>query len=92
MKALPQQLVPYRRTPTFTETTVPKGLLADHNTREGVWGLLTVEIGEIAYVITEAGEEEEITVRPGEPGVIAPEQRHHVRPEGAVSFYVQFLK
>ena len=92
MKELPQQLVPYRRTPTFTETSVPRGLLADHKTKQGVWGLLTVESGEIAYVITEAGQEEEILVRPGAPGVIAPQQRHHVRPQGAVSFHVQFLR
>ena len=43
--ALPDNLVPYKHTDMFTETTVPAGLLRDHNTKEGVWGLIRVDDG-----------------------------------------------
>ena len=34
----PDGLVALRRTPDFTEATIPKGLQRDHNTKVGVWG------------------------------------------------------
>jgi tellurite resistance-related uncharacterized protein len=38
MKALPKTVVAYKKTPEFTELTLPAGLLKDHQTKEGVWG------------------------------------------------------
>ena len=55
MKKLPENTRPYKRTPIFNENTVPKGLLRNHNTKNGVWGLLTVEKGEIEYTIETMG-------------------------------------
>ena len=46
MKELPPGLEPYKRTPLFTGATVPAGLLKDHSTKEGTWGLINVEEGE----------------------------------------------
>ena len=40
-----RELTPYKRTPSFSEATVPAGLLADHATKEGVWALIQVEDG-----------------------------------------------
>ena len=42
---LPGGLEPYKRTNTFTEDSVPAGLLAEHSTKDGVWGLIHVEKG-----------------------------------------------
>ncbi|MGA8400627.1 MAG: DUF1971 domain-containing protein, partial [Stellaceae bacterium] len=36
---LPPGLVAYRRTPIFTETTLPNGLRHRHRTKAGVWAL-----------------------------------------------------
>jgi tellurite methyltransferase len=47
---LPDGFAPYKRTPTFTEATVPRGLLETHSTKEGVWGLIHVVEGELEYV------------------------------------------
>lgn len=38
MKDLPVNVSPYKRTPEFTEESVPTGLLNDHTTKDGVWG------------------------------------------------------
>jgi tellurite resistance-related uncharacterized protein len=32
---LPEGVTSYKRTPTFTEETIPAGLLNDHQTKEG---------------------------------------------------------
>lgn len=92
MKSLPNNVTPYKRTPTFTENTIPKGLLAEHTTKEGTWGLVVVESGSLIYTITEPGFEEEVTLSPELRGVVVPGQRHHVRASGAVQFYVEFYK
>lgn len=40
--ALPPGAQAYKRTPVFTQDTVPAGLLRDHVTREGTWALIHV--------------------------------------------------
>lgn len=88
MKELPEGLVSHKRTPDFTETTVPRGLLRDHRTKAGVWGLIQVTAGALRYSIPSRGEE--ITLTPGMPGVVEPQVPHHVTPEGPVTFHVAF--
>lgn len=89
MKKIPSNVSPYKRTSTFNEITVPKGLLQNHNTKSGVWGLLTVESGKIEYVI----EDKEINILSSElSGVIEPEIKHHIKPLGEVSFFIEFYK
>jgi tellurite resistance-related uncharacterized protein len=89
MKKLPSNVSPYKKTPNFNEITVPKGLLKNHNTKQGTWALLTVQSGEIEYVI----ENEEVNIlSPELSGVIEPEVKHHIKPLGAVSFFIEFYK
>ena len=88
--ALPNGLKAYKRTPVFTEKTVPKGLLADHNTKTGVWGQIHVESGELNYVIPSKGQSHLLT--PGIVGTVMPEQRHHIEPVGPVQFFVEFWR
>jgi tellurite resistance-related uncharacterized protein len=90
MKTLPPNLTAYRRTPTFTEANVPKGLLADHTTKAGTWGVITVESGRLDYTITGTGET--VILEPGTNGIVEPEELHHVTPVGAVAFYVEFWR
>ncbi|TQV77872.1 DUF1971 domain-containing protein [Denitrobaculum tricleocarpae] len=88
MKELPEGLVSHKRTADFTETTIPLGLLKDHQTKAGVWGLIQVTAGRLRYSIPSRGEE--IPLRPGVPGVVEPEVPHRVTPEGSVAFHVEF--
>lgn len=94
MTALPDGLEPYRRTPTFTEETVPAGLLRAHTTKEGAWALIHVEAGRLAYRITDPHRApvETILTAGGPPGVVEPTILHQVAPLGAVRFHVAFFR
>ena len=84
----------YKRTPNFTENSVPAGLLADHSTKEGVWGLIHVTQGRLRYFITDPRREpEQYVLDPGtEPGVVEPTILHRVEPMGSLEFQVEFLR
>jgi tellurite resistance-related uncharacterized protein len=91
---LPEGLHSYKRTPSFNETTVPAGLLGEHATKEGVWGLIRVEEGELRYIVTD--ERREATQRMLSPtteaGIVEPTIVHRVEPVGPVRFHVEFLR
>lgn len=89
MKSLPEHVQQYSTSPVFTGETVPKGLLKDHNTKSGVWGLICVNKGELEYIIED---KETHILTPENKGVVEPEIKHHIKPLGAVSFYIKFYK
>jgi tellurite resistance-related uncharacterized protein len=90
--SLPPGLVPYKRTDVFTEATVPKGLLKAHSTKDGVWGLIHVLEGRLAYRIRDPRRSASETVLEagGAPGVVEPTILHEVEPLGPVRFQVEF--
>ena len=91
MKELPESVSAYKRTPTFTEDSVPKGLLKAHQTKVGTWGKIVVLEGHLAYKILEPDvKEERLSIE--RFGVVEPEILHEVQPEGAVKFYVEFYR
>lgn len=51
MKSLPDNVQQYSTSPAFSEDTVPKGLLKDHRTKNGVWGLICISEGKLEYII-----------------------------------------
>lgn len=89
---LPLSVKPYRRTPVFTETSVPPGLLKAHSTKAGTWALIHVLEGRLAYrIVDERRPASEIILTPQAPaGVIEPTILHEVEPLGAVRFIVEF--
>lgn len=89
---LPLGLEAYKRTVLFTEETVPKGLLQDHSTKAGTWGLIHVLAGNLRYRITDPRRSgNEVMLAPDRPpGVVEPTIVHHVEPLGPVRFYVEF--
>jgi tellurite methyltransferase len=88
---MPADHAPYQRTPTFSETSVPKGLLANHTTKAGVWGLIHIEQGRLEYCIEGSGAGPAQLV-PGSLGIVLPEVEHRVRPIGPVAFHVEFWR
>lgn len=86
---LPDGVREYKRTAVFDEHTLPKGLLADHSTKPGVWGVIHVVAGALTYIV-EPPHASEQRVAAGETAIVVPEQRHRVRPEGPVRFFVAF--
>ena len=89
LKALPPDVFPYKRTPEFTESTVPAGLLRSHDTKGGVWGKIVVLEGTLLYRILEP-EVEEILLSANRSGVVEPTVKHEVVPSAGVRFYVEF--
>ncbi len=92
MKELPADVVAYKRTKSFNQNSVPDALKNDHTTKAGVWGKLHIESGKLIYVVTEPGEEESTELDSSRVGIIVPEQKHHVRIDEDVEFYVEFYK
>ncbi len=91
MKVLPWDLVEYKRTPEFSELSVPSALLGSHSTKEGTWGKIVVLEGKLIYRILEP-DAEELELDPWHPGVIEPAIRHEIEIHAAARFYVQFYR
>jgi len=91
MHTLPPDVTPYRTIGPFDESSIPKGLFKEHSTKAGVWGLLRVQSGSIAYHITQPGEESSHVLTHNSEAVIAPEQVHHLELLGPVTLTVTFL-
>ena len=87
---LPDGLSPYRRTSTFSPATVPAGLLRDHKTKAGVWGLIQVVQGTLIYRIAATGSEQVLT--PDVNGVVEPEVLHSVSLSEDAAFFVEFWR
>jgi len=89
---LPSDVRPYRRTDVFTEETVPAALRRAHNTKAGVWGLIHVLEGRLAYRITDPARPpaEQVLTPDAPPGVVEPTVLHEVEPLGPVRFFVEF--
>ena len=85
---LPPGLTAYRRTPIFTETTLPAALRRRHQTKAGVWGVITIAEGRLRF--RRLDPLEETMLDPASPGIVAPEEPHEVEPLGPVRFYIEF--
>lgn len=83
---IPDDATPARKTPTFTRSSVPAGLLAAHQT--SVWAELIVVAGMVVFVDEVSGAS--VPIPAGEKRVIVPRQRHHVEPDASAEFFVQF--
>lgn len=89
MKTLPSSFAPYKRTPLFTEQTIPKGLTKAHKTKAGTWGKIVILKGQLLYRILEP-QLEEVLLSESYHGVVEPAVPHEVEPLGEVEFFVEF--
>ncbi len=87
MKSLPDNVVAYKRTPEFDESSIPTGLLNNHQTKEGVWGKIVVVSGKLLYTIQEPVEES--LLESDKYGVVEPTVLQQVKPMGHVDFFVE---
>jgi len=91
---LPDGVQAYKRTATFDQSSVPAGLLQDHSTKEGTWGLLRLETGRLRYVVTDPRKTPvDVLLTADVPEiVIEPTVVHHVELVGPVEFHVEFYR
>jgi tellurite resistance-related uncharacterized protein len=83
--------VSVRRTPEFSESSIPPALRHRHATKAGVWGLIQVIEGSLIYRILEPTPSE-ATLTTDRPGVVEPGRLHEVEPCGPVRFFVEFFE
>ncbi|HEU4840695.1 MAG TPA: DUF3565 domain-containing protein [Ilumatobacteraceae bacterium] len=88
---LPDGLVVVRTTPPWDELTMPDALRRAHRVAAGTWGRLRVTEGALRFVAA-TEPPTDVLVDPGHPQGIPPEVEHHVAPQGATSFVVDFLR
>ncbi|MBA3819238.1 MAG: DUF3565 domain-containing protein [Deltaproteobacteria bacterium] len=86
---IPADFVAYKRTPEFDERTIPDALRRDHATKPGVWAVIHVLAGQLRYVVEPPLATERL-LDAAHPGIVAPEVKHRIAPEGAVRCYVEF--
>lgn len=80
---------PYKTTPVFDETTLPAALRREHRTKAGVWGVIRVLEGELRLFLDD-GNDAGTILTPDRPGVVQPQQPHHVEPLGRMRMRVEF--
>ena len=87
----PCGLVAYRRTPEFGEQTLPTGLTREHATKPGVWGRIHVDAGVLRYSVSTPVCRSFRLAAPAS-GIVVPQVRHRIAPQGAVRFFVEFYR
>jgi tellurite resistance-related uncharacterized protein len=104
MPQIPPEAVQYAQLPAqgkcFTASTIPKGLLKQHSTKQGTWGVIRVSQGQLEYQIhREASDEgqsegkQTFVLDASRLGIIEPTIMHQVRPlTEDVEFTVEFHK
>jgi tellurite resistance-related uncharacterized protein len=96
MKELPKDVVKYSQVPAkggaFTANKIPKGLLREHTTKAGTWGVINVSQGQLRYKINEPAESVHI-LDVDTKGIIEPTVKHEVAAlTDDVEFFVEFYR
>ena len=91
MKSLPETVVAYKKTPTFTDADIPEAMLNTHATKSGVWGVLNIVKGSVAYCIDNEAEEK-YKLQQDDKGVIEPTVSHHLEFSEPFELYIEFYK
>jgi tellurite resistance-related uncharacterized protein len=87
---MPDGFIPYKRTPVFTEESVPAALRKDHTTKAGIWAKITVLEGKLRYRVAALDTDTEVSA--DNLGIVVPEVPHRVELLGAARFFVEFYR
>ena len=90
---LPDGLRHVRTTDELTAVTTPPGLRQAHRLATGVWGVLRVRAGQVAFTFEEDGPHGPAgttAVLAGGHQVIPPDTPHHVEPDADARFVIEF--
>ncbi len=86
-------LVKYKTLPIWTETTLPESFQTRHNTKQGTWGKITVEAGQLQYdSLSDTGEvlSTDIITPQHTDFFVSPGAWHRVKPLGPLRCFVEF--
>jgi tellurite resistance-related uncharacterized protein len=88
--ALPEGASAYKQSPVFDQDTLPAALRQRHQTKTGVWGIIRILEGRLAYATFDPDHER--ILDPDSPAVIQPGEPHLVRPIETVRFLIEFYR
>ena len=91
MNKWPENLEKYAETAVFDMDSVPAKLTRDHDTKEGIWGLVVVQEGSLDYIVSGPPETTQ-TVIAGGSAQIFPQVKHRVRLNSDTRFKVEFYR
>lgn len=80
---------PYKVTAIWDQDTLPAAIRNEHNTKAGTWGLLRVLDGEVDLVFVDG---RTVRVTTDQPGLIPPQDVHHVEATGPFRMQVEFYR
>ncbi len=97
MAILPSDVVKYSTVPKdrfFTTDTIPTGLLKEHSTKEGTWGVIHVHQGKLEYKILEPERSVHILdAKSDNIGIIEPTMLHQTKGlTDDLKFVVEFYR
>jgi len=96
MPILPKNVVKYSQVPangSFTAEKIPRGLLKQHSTKKGTWGIIRVNKGSLEYQINEPSPPRIFELTAPAKGVIEPTVLHQVRAlSDDLEFVVEFYR
>ena len=99
MASLPTNVVKYSQVPSgskpcFTHNSIPKGLLRQHTTKQGTWGVISIQRGRLQYTIDEGLHKGVYHLNENKSGIIEPQVHHSVAPidNEEVEFGVEFYR
>mmetsp|Transcript_33616 Transcript_33616/g.60850 ORF Transcript_33616/g.60850 Transcript_33616/m.60850 type:complete len:151 (+) Transcript_33616:97-549(+) len=95
MPRLPSTVQKYSQVPakgSFTAKKIPKGLLKQHNTKAGTWGVIRIQQGRLRYQINEP-QPAIFELDEENSGIIEPQVLHEVAPlTDDLLFVVEFYR
>lgn len=87
--SLPAGASPYRTIGPFDRESLPAGLRRTHDLAEGVWGLVELAAGRVAFV-WEDGSGDRLELQAPARIVVPPRVPHHVEAEGDFRLTISF--
>lgn len=79
---------PYKTTPVFDQTTLPKRIRHEHKTEKGVWGIIRILEGSLRLHLLNPTSA--TILDPKHSGLVLPEQLHFVEVLEPVRMQVEF--
>jgi tellurite resistance-related uncharacterized protein len=89
-QTLPEGAVCTRTTDVFTEATLPAGLKKVHNTRDGVWAVVSVVDGSASFRFLPEGASRELSA--GDEVVVDPRHDHVLTPGPTMKVQIAFFR
>lgn len=82
----------YRQLGPFDCSSLPEGLRRKHQLKEGTWGHLTVQSGEILFHWDDLAEEKPALIETGQELTIPPGRPHHLEVIGPFRLLIEFQR